>query len=132
MTHKSATTFWIKATDRVKLSHTKPEEDFKRFCDSKGYLVNWGWPMKIDEWSLNPDFHMKVGQNEFVIEIDGRYHWTDTQARKSKWRDGLYNKAGKKVIHIDAGLTEEKYWKYLSDYFFEAITHLEPVRYIRE
>ena len=134
MTHKNETTFWINATDRVKLSHTKPEEDFFRFCESKGYAVEWGerFPVWSEGWRLRPDFVMQVGKNEFVILIDGRYHWTDTQAKKDRWRDELYQKAGYKVIHIDAGLTEERYWKYLADYFLEAITRAEPVRYLRE
>ena len=132
MTHKNETTFWIKRKDNEKFSHTKPEEDFKRFCDSKGYRVEWGVAIWVEGWRLRPDFDMKVANNEFVILIDGRYHWTDIQAKKDRWRDELYQKAGKKVIHIDAGLTEERYWKYLADYFLEAITRAEPVRYIRE
>lgn len=134
MTDKNRTIYWIKRKDRERFSHTKPEEDFKRFCDSKSYQVEWGegFPVWVEGWRLRPDFIMKVDKNEFVILIDGRYHWTDTQAKKDRWRDELYQKAGKKVIHIDAGLTEERYWKYLADYFLEAITKAEPVIYIRE
>ena len=133
MTDKNRVGFWIKVKDNVKLSHTKPEEDFKRFCESKGFIVTWGEPVWVDGYRLRPDFDMELGRLvEIVILIDGRYHWTDTQAKKDRWRDGLYVKAGKKVIHIDAGLTEGRYWKYLADYFLEAITRAEQVRYIRE
>ena len=133
MTDKNARGYWIKAKGREKFEDTTPERAFAEFAKGLGYQIEKGQAVWMDGWRLTPDFDMKLGRSiEIVILIDGRYHWTDTQAKKDRWRDELYAKAGKKVIHIDAGLTQERYWKYLADYFLEAITRAEPVRYIRE
>ena len=133
MTNKNEVGYWIKRKGNTKLSDTLPERSFKTFADSKGYEVTKGEPIYIDGWELRPDFDMQLGTiRSIVVLIDGRYHWTDAQAKKDRWRDGLYNKAGKKVIHIDSPLTEERYWLDLASLFQAAVVSKKEVEYIRQ
>jgi very-short-patch-repair endonuclease len=132
MTDKNRTGYWIKRKGNTKLVDTAPERAFEAFCKFKGYRITRGEPVLVDGWRLTPDFDMELGkQVQIVILIDGRYHWTDTQAKKDQWRDGLYQKAGKRVVHIDAPLTDKRYWDYLGTEFVKAITH-GPVTYIHQ
>lgn len=133
MTNKNEVGFHIKRTGRTKFEDTKPEQGFKAFAESLGFIITKAQPVTVDGWTLTGDFDMKLGaQTEIIILIDGRYHFTDTQERKDRWRDQLYQKAGKKVIHIDAGLTLRRWWPYLKGKFFKALTNKERVTYIHE
>jgi hypothetical protein len=141
MTDKNEVGYWIKRKGHEKFEDTKPELGFKAFAQAQGYVVTKGEPVWIDGWRLTPDFDLVIitkgfgellRRTDMVILIDGRYHWTDTQAKKDKWRDGLYVKAGKKVIHIDAPLTDIKYWVDLAYLFKAALEKDEPVIYIHQ
>jgi hypothetical protein len=128
MTDKNEVGYWIKRKGHEKFEDTKPELGFKAFAEAQGYVVTKGTPVWIEGWRLTPDFDIE----ETVILIDGRYHWTDAQAKKDRWRDELYKKAGKKVIHIDAPLTDTKYWVDLAYLFKAALAKDEPVIYIHQ
>jgi hypothetical protein len=134
MTDKNEVGYWIKRKGHEKFSETAPEVAFKRFVDSLGYVVTKGEPIWMDGWRLTPDFDMKLGKLvNIVILIDGRYHFTEAQEKKDRWRDEMYSKALRKVIHIDAGLTtNKKYWPYLRMEFLKAVIGSAPVTYIHE
>lgn len=134
MTNKNEVGYWIKRKGNEKFSDTAPELAFKKFVDGLGYIVTKGEPVQIDGWTLTPDFDMNLGNiKKIVILIDGRYHFTDTQEKKDRWRDEMYQKAGRKVVHIDAGLVLSKqYHPYLRMEFLKAILSAAPVTYIHE
>lgn len=129
MTNKNEVGYWIKRKGHEKFEDTKPELGFKGFATAQGYLIRKGAPVWVEGWRLTPDFDFKL---DTVVLIDGRYHWTDTQAKKDRWRDELYKKAGKKIIHIDAPLCDTKYWVDLAYLFKAALEKDEPVVYIRQ
>lgn len=130
MTNKNEVGYWIKRKGHEKFLDTKPEMDFYLFCKAKGLVILGNQiPVWIDAWRLTPDFDMAPN---IVILIDGRYHWTDAQAKKDRWRDELYQKAGKRVIHIDAGLTLERYWVDLAYLFKAALESSKQVVYIHQ
>jgi hypothetical protein len=132
LTDKNKVGYHIKRTGRTKFEDTKPELRFKAFADAQGYITTKGAPVWVDGWRLTPDFDFVLSELQYpvVVLIDGRYHWTDAQAKKDRWRDGLYQKAGKKVIHIDADLTLTKYWVDLAYLFKAALAKDEPVIHI--
>lgn len=134
MSDKNEVGYWIKRKGNTKLEDTAPEQAFAKFAKWLGYIVTKGEPVWVEGWRLRPDFDMKLGRLvEIVILIDGRYHWTDIQARKDEWRDRLYAKAGKKVIHIDAPLVMHKeYVEYLRQKFLDSILSPEQIIYIRQ
>ena len=136
MTNKNEVTHWIKAKGHEKFSDTKPEQLFQMFADWLGWKVTAGEPVWSEGMRLRPDFDMILGSPpsrlEIVILIDGNYHFTTIQEKKDRWRDELYVKAGKRVIHIDAGVVDRKYWGFLRYQFHAAVLSKEPAVYIHQ
>ena len=79
----------------------------------------------VGKWRLRPD--ILVVPNT-VIEVDGPYHKTPTERRKTKWRDALLVGAGYRVIHIDSELTKnQKLRDYLKTELNKAIQETEAI-----
>jgi hypothetical protein len=62
-------------------------------------------------WTLRPDRQF-VG-TVVLVQIDGVYHRTRRQQKKSEWEDRALNEKGFRVLHIDAELLMVK--RYHSD-----------------
>ena len=132
-------------SQRVKYEDTKPERVLQILVEEMNdrYWLNRGKTIEIQDmdgkyWSINPDFEFfkwcgwgltaywkKTG---ILVEVDGIYHDTPIQRKKTEWRDGLLTKAGYRVIHVDAELTKNKvYQTYLKDKLAEAINSKEAI-----
>ena len=91
-------------------------------------------------WTIKPDIQLTKSSTypltyaiKTIVEVDGVYHDTPIQRKKTEWRDGLLTKAGYRVIHIQAGLTRNKVLQtYLKDALAEAIKSTKPVVTIYE
>ncbi len=63
----------------------------------------------IPAWVFRPDFQF-IDTN-VLVEIDGIYHRTKIQERKTRWRDSELLARGYRVLHIDAELCMvANYW----------------------
>jgi len=119
---------------RVKYEDTKPEQVIKGILFSDGFLppetnVLCNKRITVGNWTINPDFYVFLAP-PIIVEVDGVYHDTPTQQKKTKWRDGLLTQAGYRVIHVDAELTKNKaYQTYLKDKLAMAI--LSPEKVVR-
>ena len=83
---------------------TRPEVAFDSLF---GHRVTKPLPVQIvdDEgakWSISPD-RTFIGTN-VMVQIDGVYHRTRRQERKSAWEDRALNEKGLRVLHIDSEL----------------------------
>ena len=141
LTNKSKTEYWMKRKGTQKFKDTKYEKGFSAFAKSRGWTIEEGTPIAVDDgWALTPDFQMKLGNLvEIVILIDGMkvHRWKTVGdklqgAGKDSWRDEQYVKHGKKPIHIGGELCIEKHWDYLTPRFFEAVVSKESFVYIAQ
>lgn len=118
-------------SQRIKYEDTKPELVVDALlADLRCYPVLKGVGIDVrDEegklWTIFPDKRIDFNT---MVEVDGIYHDTPIQRRKTVWRDGLLTKAGYRVIHVDAELTKNKvHQNYLKDKLAEAINSKESV-----
>ena len=126
-------------SQRIKYEDTKPEQVVAMMLGEIGYQPLSHPIIRIQDgyegaWVITPDFRLAVSsQRTFVVkrvvvEVDGVYHDTPIQRKKTEWRDGLLTQAGYRVIHVDAELTKNKaYQTYLKDRLSEAILSQEKV-----
>ena len=104
------------------------------------YLNRLVMPIEVQDnvgkyWTIKPDIQLTKSSTypltyaiKTIVEVDGVYHDTPIQRKKTEWRDGLLTKAGFRVIHVDAELTKNKvYQTYLKDKLQEAINSQEKV-----
>lgn len=80
----------------------------------------------INWWTFNPDIQLTGTRT--LIEVDGKYHDTPIQERKTEWRDNLLIKADYRIIHVDAELTETQNLRlYLTTKLREAIASSDRI-----
>ena len=127
-------------SQRVKYEDTKPEQIVYNILHDDLRLAPTKRTLEIDGYSITPDWLLLLTPEYFIarghdmnspttlIEVDGIYHDSKLQQRKTRWRDGLLTQAGYRVIHVDAELTKNKaYQTYLKDRLSEAILSQEKV-----
>lgn len=87
---------------------TRPEVAFDRLFGNR--VIRPGRVEIVDDegskWSLSPDRQF-VG-TVVLVQIDGVYHRTRRQQRKSEWEDRALNEKGFRVLHIDTELLMAK------------------------
>lgn len=90
-------------SQHVKFSFTKPENQFAKILDGWGYKSRYlrERPVTVPglEYTFHADFLLQ-GIPIILVEIDGVYHFTAIQMRKSAWRDECLTKAGFIPIHV--------------------------------
>lgn len=128
-------------SQRVKYEDTKPEQVVGMMIAEVDYPPLNHPTIRIQNgyegtWVITPDFQlagMPGGAGIYVVkkvvvEVDGPYHDTPIQQRKTEWRDELLVKHGYRIIHVDSELTKNKaYQTYLKDRLAEAILSQEKV-----
>ncbi len=128
MTNKNQTSFWIGEKGHIKFAETGPENFCKQALEHVqarlGFTFRYGteaFPLSIvcGDYTMHPDFIVSMpraftnGQLEKVVEVDGVYHFTKWQERKTRWRDSLIIKQGYDMIHVDARLCQKTYRQHL-------------------
>ena len=109
MGKKTAAAFRIDQRNTVAES-TRPELAFDGIFEKRVDKPN---PVQIvddegSKWSISPD-RTFVGTN-VLVQVDGVYHRTRRQERKTKWEDMALNEKGFRVLHIDAELLMAQKW----------------------
>lgn len=150
MPKKNEVGYWIKRKGNSRVEDTKPERVLQILVEEMNdrYCLEKGETIEIQDtdgkyWSIRPDFKffrfggwgltLSYKATSILVEVDGIYHDTPIQRKKTEWRDGLLTKAGYRVIHIQAGLTRNKVLQtYLKDALAEAIKSTKPVVTIYE
>ena len=124
-----------------KFSGTAPETAFADLCKANGItaiaqftlppLVSFG-----ETYSITADF--RIGSSEVLVEVDGTYHTTKIQIRKSSWRDDLLVQSGYRVFHCESELLvchnlgdSKRFWSYVLKALNEFIVSNEEVRYLK-
>ena len=80
-----------------------------------------------DRWTLRPDRQF-IG-TVVLVQIDGVYHRTRRQQKKSEWEDEALNEKGFHVLHIDTELLMTKrYHPYVVDMTEKFLKSVEPSR----
>lgn len=141
MPKKNEVGYWIKRKGNSKVKDTKPERVVGIFLEELGFYLNHlVSPIEAQDdvgkyWTITPDIQLTTSSVyplshviKTIVEVDGVYHDTPIQRKKTEWRDGLLTKAGFRVIHVDAELTKNKvYQTYLKDKLAEAINSKEVI-----
>lgn len=86
-----------------KYEFTKPSNEFAEILDGWGYQGRYWREKPVIVSGLGHPFHadfLLQGIPIIMLEIDGPYHLTAIQMRKSVWRDECLIKAGFVPIHI--------------------------------
>lgn len=109
--------------------YTRPEIAFDHMF---GNRVVKPLPIQIvddegSKWTLRPDRQF-VG-TVVLVQIDGVYHRTRRQQKKSEWEDAALNENGFRVLHIDTELLmTKKYHPYVVDMTERFLKSSEPKR----
>lgn len=118
---KNLVQYVIQRNDAEKFFDTRPELAFDELCSKVGIETHGKLcrsSIYVDGWSIRPDRHIR-GTN-VVIEIDGPYHDTAIQRRKTEWRDEQMTSYGVRVFHIPSELLiaegfrdRKRFWPYV-------------------
>ena len=108
---------WIKFKGNAKGTDTKPELAWDEFA-KQNYISSFKphsfrvYDEEARVVGYTPDRGILGGPLLVYIEIDGPYHRTPRQVRKTEWRDELITHRGDcRILHIDSELLlKEKYW----------------------
>ena len=120
-----STADWIKFKGNAKGTDTKPELAWDEFA-KQNYISSfkphsfWVYDEEAKGFEFTPDRGIlghpggdqRRGPLPAYIEIDGPYHRTPRQVRKTEWRDELITHRGDcRILHIDSELLlKEKDW----------------------
>lgn len=124
MTRKNETGYWIKRKGHEKFSDTKPEQFVQSILDKSGVMWAKAFKFTQDKFTLTADIFVPTGLT--VIEVDGDYHRTALQERKTRWRDEAINKHGFRVVHVDSRLCLPRWEEYLTKALRSAIENGQP------
>lgn len=116
-----------------KIWDTEPERNFAEYCRSREILVvqNKTLPFvapnrqgTLQRYDFQCDFLRPSRQTTYDIdfEIDGKGH----KDKNDEWKDGVKNRSGLKVIHIDGELVKKKWWVELDKTLNAAILSKDP------
>lgn len=99
-----------------KVWNTEPERFFNSYqiLRGLGLIQNVTLPFTWEGQRLSFQCDFVTPNHEIDFEIDGaKYHSSVRQQQKDKWKDGIKNGGGLKVIHIPAEICRKKWWPYL-------------------
>jgi very-short-patch-repair endonuclease len=97
------------AQNNTKAEDTAPERAFEELFAGKVIKpppITITDPESVLIYDFKPDFQF-IGTN-VLVEIDGPYHRTKIQQRKTEWRDSRLLAMGYRVLHIDTELLDVK------------------------
>lgn len=101
--------------------NTKPERLFNEFQLTRGLglVQNRSLPFSDGgiHYRFQCDFLRPIDHPTMTydvdFEIDGPHHDSQINRNKDIWKDDIKNRAGLKVVHVPAELTNRKWWGYL-------------------
>jgi len=112
-------------SQKMRYTDTRPEMAVRGMIAGMGFQFIPYHPIKITDndgksWNFSPD--LWIPSHDTIIEVDGPYHDTARQKRKTAWRDSLLTSIGLRIIHIDAELTKNaELLGYLNTALFKAL-----------
>lgn len=100
---------------RTKYEDTRPEIIFDGIFGNRVFKP---LPFQIMDLEARKIYKVKpdrgFGGTNVLVEIDGPYHNTEIQQKKTKWRDNMIASYGHRIIHIDYQLLmDSKYHSYV-------------------
>lgn len=123
MGNKNLVNHIIEKNGALKFSDTKPELFVGEILAELGYSFSKNELNLYDEtgknFHLRPDFMIfKASSSTYarrVIEVQGPYHYTKIQKKKTEWRVKILNGLGYAVILVPFELCEKKFRVYLKE-----------------
>lgn len=118
---KNETGYWIKTKGNAKSQLTEPENVVRGQLKELGYgyriqekiTVDVAIPDEIQSYGVGQQsvftIDLFIPEHRICVEVDGEYHRTARQERKTAWRDAQLIANGYRVLHIDAAYTETQF-----------------------
>ena len=116
--------------------NTRPERRFNEYQVSRGLGLVQNVSLLFTDIDMEGarigyDFQLDFARPtdhtyDIDFEIDGKGH----KDKADRWKDGVKNRQGLKVIHIPGVLTERKWWAYLDKALNAAMLSSDATVYI--
>ena len=113
------------------LENTAPERFVQKILDELQIVYRLGETVNIFDgfawWISHPDALIESRPCKVIIEVDGPYHQTKIQARKTRWRNAALNEKSYRVVHIPSELCCSKFRDYLVSELVKALASPDMV-----